>query len=389
MSGDWVLWQMIDSLYPTGGFAHSYGLEAATQEGFVDAPKLRQFLSVLLYQSANVALPLVYTSHQIVASDSELVKSAVSLNSSITALFSNHVSRKASFAQGSALLRLALRAYVPTYPRVETLLAIRKEAKQQKHEGIHHALVLGVLCALLGMEAELTQRMYLFMVTRDMISAATRLNLVGPLEAAKLQFEMAPLLEKVFEAKKNRDLKDSFSSVPVLDLVQAMHDQLYTRIFNKVTFSANFRAFCKWGSMIVCCLSRLVTVSSYTRLGPKLLLLVPIVIKSLAAHPARKYVAVVILPQLPTIDSFSRVVEWYRARLTQQLRDGNRLASVGSAPDYLLTVCNWRQEQMLRRCKPFGQKVCTVSFSLTDSAFSRLAMFATFDSENGSHIYWT
>ncbi|ETN03298.1 hypothetical protein PPTG_16331 [Phytophthora nicotianae INRA-310] len=82
------------------------------------------------------------------------------------------------------------------------------------------------------MEAEPTQRMYLFMTTRDMLSAATRLNLVGPLEAAKLQFEMTPLLENVFQAKKNRVVEDSYSSAPVLDLVQAMHDQLYTRIFN-------------------------------------------------------------------------------------------------------------------------------------------------------------
>ncbi|KAG1695000.1 hypothetical protein DVH05_020930 [Phytophthora capsici] len=235
-AGDWALWQMVDSLYPTGGFAHSLGLEAATQEGLVTASSLRDFLSASLHQSANFALPLVFSVHQIAAgSDStciDLVEPVLSLNSRATALYSNHVARKASFAQGAALLRLALSTYGPSYPRVQTLLTIRKEAKKRKQGGVHHAVLFGVVCALLGVSAEPVQRMYLFVTTRDVLSAATRLNLVGPLEAAKLQFETTQLLENVFQDKKNRGVQDSYSSAPVLDLVQAMHDQLYTRIFN-------------------------------------------------------------------------------------------------------------------------------------------------------------
>ncbi|POM72882.1 Urease accessory protein [Phytophthora palmivora] len=233
--GNWVLWQMVDSLYPTGGFAHSLGLEAATQEGLVVASSLRDFLSSSLHQAANFALPLVFSAHQITTtseSDSVFVESVLSLNSRTTAQYSNHVARKASFAQGAALLRLALSTYAPTYPRVQTLLTIRKEAKKWNQGGVHHTILFGVVCALLDVDADSTQRMYLFVTTRDVLSAATRLNLVGPLEAAKLQFETAPLLEKVFQTKKNRTAEHSYSSAPVLDLVQAMHDQLYTRIFN-------------------------------------------------------------------------------------------------------------------------------------------------------------
>ncbi|CAH0522620.1 unnamed protein product [Peronospora belbahrii] len=232
LAGDWALWQMVDSLYPTGGFAHSVGLEAAMQEGLVTASSLREFVSMSLHQSANFALPLVFSSHQIVTSEYDFVDSILSLNSRATALYSNHVARKASFAQGSALLRLALSTYAPTYPRIQTLISIQKEAKTRDKGGVHHAVLFGVVCALLGVEVESTQRMYLFVTTRDVLSAATRLNLVGPLEASKLQFETTSLLEKVFLAKKNREVEESYSSAPVLDLAQAMHDQLYTRIFN-------------------------------------------------------------------------------------------------------------------------------------------------------------
>ncbi|GMF29389.1 unnamed protein product [Phytophthora lilii] len=228
---DEYLWQMVDSLYPTGGFAHSLGLEAAAQEGLVAAASLRAFLSASLHQSANFALPLVCSAHA-AAADADVVEAALRLNGRATALYSNHVARKASLAQGAALLRLALSTYAPTWPRMQALLALRKQAKKRGQGGVHHAVLFGLVCALLGVDAEPAQRMYLFVTTRDVLSAATRLNLVGPLEAAKLQYEIAPLLEQVFQAKKNRGVEDSYSSAPVLDLVQAMHDQLYTRIFN-------------------------------------------------------------------------------------------------------------------------------------------------------------
>lgn len=50
-------------------------------------------------------------------------------------------------------------------------------------------------------------------------------------------------------------------------------------------------------------------------------------------------------------------------------QDGETLASVGSAPDFLLTVWNWREEQTVLRCKAFGQDVFSVRFAPTDSGF--------------------
>ncbi|EFC49584.1 hypothetical protein NAEGRDRAFT_29888, partial [Naegleria gruberi] len=44
---------------------------------------------------------------------------------------------------------------------------------------------------------------------------------------------------------------------------------------------------------------------------------------------------------------------------------GNRLATVGSSPDYLLTIWNWEQEKIALRYKAFGQDVYSVSFSAT------------------------
>lgn len=43
--------------------------------------------------------------------------------------------------------------------------------------------------------------------------------------------------------------------------------------------------------------------------------------------------------------------------------DGAMLASVGSSPDYLLTLWDWASGATLLRCKAFSQEVYAVRFS--------------------------
>jgi len=53
----WRLLQIADSAFPTGGFAHSFGLEAAMQAR--EVPDLRRFLRDAIWQAGFGALPLL------------------------------------------------------------------------------------------------------------------------------------------------------------------------------------------------------------------------------------------------------------------------------------------------------------------------------------------
>ncbi|POM72883.1 Phytophthora infestans Avirulence-associated protein 3.4F-A [Phytophthora palmivora] len=102
-------------------------------------------------------------------------------------------------------------------------------------------------------------------------------------------------------------------------------------------------------------------------------------IGSLAVHPSGEFFAVGEKGVKPNISIYrypqitvSHVLRngTDRAYASAEFsKDGDTLASVGSAPDFLLTVWNWREEQTVLRCKAFGQDVFSVRFAPTDSGF--------------------
>ncbi|XP_070551975.1 cilia- and flagella-associated protein 44-like isoform X2 [Ptychodera flava] len=96
-------------------------------------------------------------------------------------------------------------------------------------------------------------------------------------------------------------------------------------------------------------------------------------IGAIAVHPSRKYFAVAEKGDKPNINIF----EYPSLKLYRILRlgtenaysfvdfnpSGDLLASVGSEPDFMLTVWDWAQEHIVLRSKAFSQDVFRVTFS--------------------------
>src|SRR6187200_1499726 len=102
---DLQLWLLVDSAFPTGAFAHSWGLEAAWQGGEVpDLRALRQFVADALEQSGRSMLPLLNAAHRDRARLLELDE--------IADLFlTNPVANRASRAQGRAFSTTCARVW--------------------------------------------------------------------------------------------------------------------------------------------------------------------------------------------------------------------------------------------------------------------------------------
>ena len=215
---DWLLWQLADSAFPTGGFAHSGGSEAAWQHGELRGrADLASFLEASLGQLGRASLPFVGAAHR---GPDRLV----ALDRLCDAFTSNHVANRASRLQGRALLATAERIF-PGGP-----LQRLREPSHLPPCG-HLAPVFGAVMGALGLDGRATARMFFFQHLRGLLAGAVRLGIVGPMEAQSLQHRMAPLAEEVLARCEGLSVDDIAQTSPLLDIWQGAQDRLYSRLF--------------------------------------------------------------------------------------------------------------------------------------------------------------
>jgi urease accessory protein len=214
----WVLMQLADSALPTGGFAHSGGLEAALQLGRCAGPEgVARFVEDALWNVGAAALPFVEAAH---AAPERLG----ALDRRADAALAEAVAKRASRLQGQAFLRAA----AALAPDAITPLATQVEAARLPG---HLAPIFGAVTSRLGVSASDARRVFLFQAARGTLSAAVRLGAVGPFEAQRLLAQAGAPCEEILLATAGRAPEEAASAAPMLDLAQAHHDRLYSRLF--------------------------------------------------------------------------------------------------------------------------------------------------------------
>ncbi|KAI8803677.1 hypothetical protein BJ742DRAFT_742692 [Cladochytrium replicatum] len=303
---DWKIWMIADSALPTGGFVSSNGLEAASQANHVH--DLPEYIRNAMHNAALSQLPFVeaaYLSLDISDSTSAdtIVRRLVRIDRAFDSTLSNHVAKRTSKAQGTALLLVLQRSFPlhqwedgnvgPSSQKEittiwsEAVSKFKKMCRANLSPG-HISIAFGILCRCLGVTAEKALPMFMFLQARSMISAAVRMNLVGPYQAQVILGTMgstvvdstlhdckrevylnavssesgnleesiellnenkgplrAQICSKLEDGSvptgQSRDpygdqllqtaLETSRQSSPVQDILQGLHDRLYSRLF--------------------------------------------------------------------------------------------------------------------------------------------------------------
>jgi urease accessory protein len=217
MTDPWLVWQILDSAFPTGGFAHSSGLESAWQQGEVpDEAALGRFVHDSLLQAGRAALPLVNAAHKALSPFDRL-------DALCDAFLTNPVANRASRVQGRALMATCAR----TWP-IASLTRLEAEVKRGCG---HSAPVFGATMGALEIPRPVAQRMFLFMTARAVLTAAVRLGIVGSYCAQRLQSDCTEHLDEVRNSCADLTEEDLAQTAPIIDLLQASHDRLYSRLF--------------------------------------------------------------------------------------------------------------------------------------------------------------
>jgi urease accessory protein len=215
----WLFLQLADSAFPTGGFAHSAGLEAAVQTGeVVGAEGLSRFVAASLWQVGLGALPFVTAGH----AGAESVERVETLDAASDAFLASAVQNRASRTQGRAL--------VSTCARIFGLRELDELVKERRIAA-HLAPLFGATAAKLGASCAETQELTLHLALRSVLSAAVRLGVVGPHEAQRMHHACAPRLDDVLAACHELPVDQVAQPAPLFELIGSLHDRLYSRLF--------------------------------------------------------------------------------------------------------------------------------------------------------------
>jgi urease accessory protein len=210
---DLLLWQLADSAFPTGGFAHSGGLEAAWQHGEIRGGEdLSSFLNTYMCQIAASMIPFVNAAH----GNPEDIDQ---WNLRCEAFLTNHVANRASRLQGRAFLNSASRIF-------GTAINIAKVC-----DPCHLAPTFGAVAQKLSLQKITAGQLFAFQSLRTVIAAAVRLGIVGPMEAQTLQHRISTSVPVILETVGEVGFDDVATLSPLQELWQGTQDRLYSRLF--------------------------------------------------------------------------------------------------------------------------------------------------------------
>ena len=208
---DAALLLLADSRLPAGGHAHSGGLEPAVTAGAVrDLPTLAGFLRGRLATAGLVAAGLAAAA---CAGDRP------ELDAEADARTPSPAQRRASRAQGRALLRVARTAW--PHPALE------------EPASTHHPVVLGTVVRVTGGTPAQAAAIAAYGAVTGPASAAVRLLGLDPLGVQRLLADLAGRIDAVAaEAAANACAGTlPAASAPALDLLAELHQQADLRLF--------------------------------------------------------------------------------------------------------------------------------------------------------------
>ncbi|TFK99078.1 urease accessory protein UreF [Pterulicium gracile] len=250
-----------DSNLPTGSFIASSGLESHEKHGFhLSKDSTLSFIRDSLHTYSRSAIPFISDSWATITSfkRGELdvqrtMEDIKRLDELYDAMTLHNVARRASKSQGVALLTLYSKGLSRPWNETEEqkglsklIFDIKLRVRREGFDG-HLPICWGILTAALGLSLERAQFLHLFLHARGLLSAAVRLNTLGPYNAQQvLLHDVKPLV--VMEAAACKDLRTGVreddasefditmhgpaNTWPLGEILAARHDLQHSRIFN-------------------------------------------------------------------------------------------------------------------------------------------------------------
>ena len=222
------LLQLADSALPIGGYSHSWGLEAAIEQGIVrDAESLEQWVRCWIRDCLG-PFEGVLVAAVCRAAQSADWPGVIRCNDHLRAGLAPPTLRQASRDMGEQLLQLA-----EAWPWAGDATAGLRRAIVNVDETSewHHAIVFGTLAAAAGSSAPETIAVYLHQAALGCIGAGVRAIPVGHTHGQQILAGLHEELAALAEEFAAREPETAGSFCPAYEVLCHAQANLYTRIF--------------------------------------------------------------------------------------------------------------------------------------------------------------
>jgi len=220
-----ALLHFADGMFPSGGFAHSFGLETYAQAGIVaDATGLEAFVRLHLEGGAGpadaVAVALAATAAR--AGDAER---CFELDRRLDAMKTVPEFRAASRQMGRQTARAA--AAVAADAVVER---VARAIDDERTPG-HHGVVFGTVTGRAAAAAETAAAAFLYSTAALLVGAGLRLLPIGQLDGQRVLASMRSRIARLARRAAAADVDDMWSFTPGLEIAGLRHADLEARLF--------------------------------------------------------------------------------------------------------------------------------------------------------------
>ena len=220
-----ALLQLTDSSFPTGSFAHSFGLETYVQDGLVlDAATFERLLRAVLHngigRSDAVATAVCYR-----AAATRDLATVAEVDELLSAMKLPEEARQGSMAMGRQLLRNCRRVFPDD--RLDDLHGASTCGDLHGH----HASVFGFVAGVVEIGMSEAVCGFLHAHVLALVSAAVRLVPLGATDAHRVARSVHDDISQIAEEAADSRIDDMSAFTPALDIRSMQHEQLHARLF--------------------------------------------------------------------------------------------------------------------------------------------------------------
>jgi len=231
---DLRLLHLADSALPIGALAHSLGLETLAAHGVLVAGNLQSFLQGWLAETGLLEAVFCRESFGLAGAAAESISSErwLEINCMLSARKTARESRIGSLTLGRNFLSTVMA--IEELPSLGKLLALSEQGKHEpelRRGAAHYCVAFGLVAGLLGFGQRRTVLTYLHQSIAGMVSGCQRLLPLGQTEAARILWDLKPLIVETQELSAAYACDDVFSFMPLLDWGAMEHPALSTRLF--------------------------------------------------------------------------------------------------------------------------------------------------------------